>query len=116
LCSRTQSHVDPRPTFIKVDLYQGFVTSRAIGCESGYETPIIFNQSCGQPAEKNMSSKAGSRILGVMMSLYSVLGMAAADPYQLNLPEPQTEIARQIYDQHTMVLWICLVIFIGVFG
>ncbi len=63
-----------------------------------------------------MSSKAGSRILGVMMSLYSVVGMAAADPYQLNLPEPQTEIARQIYDQHTMVLWICLVIFIGVFG
>ena len=50
------------------------------------------------------------------MSLYSVVGMAAADPYQLNLPEPQTEIARQIYDQHTMVLWICLVIFIGVFG
>ena len=64
-----------------------------------------------------MSSKAGSRILGVMMSLYSVLGMAAAaNPYQLNLPEPQTEIARQIYDQHTLVLWICLVIFIGVFG
>ena len=54
--------------------------------------------------------------MGVMMSLYSVVGMAAADPYQLNLPEPQTEIARQIYDQHTMVLWICLVIFIGVFG
>ncbi len=64
-----------------------------------------------------MSSKAGSRIFGVMMSLYSVLGMAAAaNPYQLNLPEPQTEIARQIYDQHTLVLWICLVIFIGVFG
>jgi cytochrome c oxidase subunit 2 len=42
--------------------------------------------------------------------------MAAADPYQLNLPEPQTVIAQQIYDQHTMVLWICLAIFIGVFG
>ena len=46
-CRRTQSHVYLRPTFRKVDLYQGFVTSRAIGCESGYETPIIFNQSCG---------------------------------------------------------------------
>ncbi|WP_375136013.1 cytochrome c oxidase subunit II, partial [Nitrosospira multiformis] len=44
------------------------------------------------------------------------LAMAAADPYQLNLPEPQTVIAQQIYDQHTMVLWICLAIFIGVFG
>ena len=41
---------------------------------------------------------------------------AAADPYQLNLPEPQSIIAQQIYDQHTMLLWICLVIFVGVFG
>ena len=52
----------------------------------------------------------------VTIALYSGLGMAAADPHQLNLPEPQTIIARQIYDQHTMILWICLVIFIGVFG
>ncbi|WP_219909433.1 cytochrome c oxidase subunit II [Nitrosovibrio sp. Nv4] len=50
------------------------------------------------------------------IALYSGMGMAAADPYQLNLPEPQTIIARQIYDQHTMLLWICLAIFIGVFG
>jgi len=48
--------------------------------------------------------------------MYPGLAMAAADPYQLNLPEPQTVIAQQIYDQHTMVLWICLAIFIGVFG
>lgn len=33
-----------------------------------------------------------------------------------NLQEPQTEVARQIYDLHTIVLVICLVIFIGVFG
>ena len=50
------------------------------------------------------------------LAMYSGLAMAAADPYQLNLPEPQTAIAQQIYDQHTMVLWICLAIFIGVFG
>lgn len=48
--------------------------------------------------------------------MHSGLAMAAADPYQLNLPEPQTVIAQQIYDQHTLVLWICLAIFIGVFG
>lgn len=64
-----------------------------------------------------MSSKATSTIVwGLTAALYSGLGMAAADPHQLNLPEPQTIIARQIYDQHTMLLWICLVIFIGVFG
>ncbi|MDQ3185590.1 MAG: cytochrome c oxidase subunit II [Pseudomonadota bacterium] len=48
--------------------------------------------------------------------MFSGLGMAAADPYQLNLPAPQTIIARQIYDQHTMLLWVCLIIFVGVFG
>ena len=68
-----------------------------------------------------MSSKAAARIVGVLTlglsgGLYSGLGMAAADPHQLNLPEPQSIIAQQIYDQHTMLLWICLAIFIGVFG
>jgi cytochrome c oxidase subunit 2 len=65
-----------------------------------------------------MSSKAASTIVwGLVAALHSGLGMAAsADPYQLNLPEPQSIIARQIYDQHTMLLWICLVIFVGVFG
>ncbi|SEL58915.1 cytochrome c oxidase subunit II [Nitrosovibrio tenuis] len=64
-----------------------------------------------------MSSKAASTIVwGLTAALYSGLGMAAADPHQLNLPEPQSIIARQIYDQHTMLLWICLAIFIGVFG
>ena len=65
-----------------------------------------------------MSSKAASTIVGALSgAFYSGLGMAAAaDPYQLNLPEPQSIIARQIYDQHTLALWICLVIFIGVFG
>ncbi|MDE2365926.1 MAG: cytochrome c oxidase subunit II [Betaproteobacteria bacterium] len=64
-----------------------------------------------------MSSKSASTIVwGLAAALYSGLGMAAADPHQLNLPEPQSIIARQIYDQHTLLLWICLVIFVGVFG
>jgi cytochrome c oxidase subunit 2 len=33
-----------------------------------------------------------------------------------NLQQPQTEVARQIYDLHTIILVICLVIFVGVFG
>jgi len=63
-----------------------------------------------------MSSKASTILWGLVAALYSGLALAAADPHQLNLPEPQSPIARQIYDQHTMLLWICLVIFIGVFG
>jgi cytochrome c oxidase subunit II len=64
-----------------------------------------------------MSSKATAALIGVLtLALYSGLSMAAPDPYQLNLQQPQTIIAQQTYDQHTMVLWVCLVIFIGVFG
>jgi cytochrome c oxidase subunit 2 len=53
---------------------------------------------------------------GLAASLYTGLALAAADPYQLNFPAPKSVIAREIYDQHTMLLWICLVIFVGVFG
>jgi cytochrome c oxidase subunit 2 len=35
---------------------------------------------------------------------------------QLNFQQPVTKIAEQIYSLHTMMLIICLVIFIGVFG
>ena len=38
----------------------------------------------------------------------------AAD-YAINLAPPATNIARQIYDLHTMVLWICFGIFLVVF-
>ncbi|MBA4142577.1 MAG: cytochrome c oxidase subunit II [Nitrosospira sp.] len=64
-----------------------------------------------------MSSKAVATMVGVLVvAMYSGLGMAAPDPYQLNLPEPQSIIAEQIYDMHTMLLWICLAIFVAVFG
>ena len=41
-------------------------------------------------------------------------GAAAANQY--NLQAPQTEIARQIYDLHTLIMWIIVGIFIVVFG
>ena len=63
-----------------------------------------------------MSSKATAALIGVLaLAFYSGLSMAVPDPYQLNLQTPQTAIAQQMYDQHTMVLWVCLAIFIGVF-
>ena len=52
--------------------------------------------------------------LSSFMVLGSYSSMAVASKY--NLPEPQTPIAQQTYDQHIVALWICLVIFIGVFG
>lgn len=39
---------------------------------------------------------------------------ALAD-YAVNLPPPATDIAREIYDLHSLVLWICVGIFVVVF-
>jgi cytochrome c oxidase subunit 2 len=41
-------------------------------------------------------------------------GAALANRY--NLQEPQSIIAREIYDLHTLIMWIIVVIFIVVFG
>ncbi len=37
-------------------------------------------------------------------------------PYQLNLQPPVTRIASEIYDLHTWMMVVCVVIFVGVFG
>jgi cytochrome c oxidase subunit 2 len=39
---------------------------------------------------------------------------AAANPY--HLPEPQTFIAREIYDLHSLIMWIVVGTFVVVFG
>ena len=54
---------------------------------------------------------------GVVVLAMLVPALAwAADKAKWNLQEPHTEVARQMYDLHTVVLVICLVIFVGVFG
>lgn len=42
-------------------------------------------------------------------------GVAGAQS-RFNLQEPQSIIARQIYDLHTLIMWIIVVIFVVVFG
>ncbi len=60
-----------------------------------------------------MSSKLVASLAGIFgLALYS--SMAIGSKY--NLPEPQNFIAQDVYDQHIVLMWICLVIFIGVFG
>jgi cytochrome c oxidase subunit 2 len=60
---------------------------------------------------KTLIRKIGA---GAVFLLAPVL--AFAERAKWNLQEPQTDIARQMYDLHTIVLVICLVIFVGVFG
>lgn len=64
-----------------------------------------------------MSSKVTATLLGLLgLAFYSGMGIAAGDPYQLNFQEPQSIIARETYDQHITAMWICVGIFIVVFG
>lgn len=66
----------------------------------------MYKQSLGK-------GLAGSALLA---GLLSAALPASAREQQYNLAPPVTEIARQIYDLHTLMLIICLVIFVAVFG
>lgn len=48
--------------------------------------------------------------------VFAAVAAACQAKNEINLQAPVTKIAEQIYDMHTMLLVICLVIFIGVFG
>ncbi len=43
------------------------------------------------------------------------LGAAQAD-YTLNLTKGVTKVSNDIYDLHMLILWICVIVGIGVFG
>ncbi len=45
-----------------------------------------------------------------------VVANAARAEYGFDLPQPQSSVAQAAYDLHVIVLWICLVIFLVVFG
>jgi cytochrome c oxidase subunit 2 len=47
-------------------------------------------------------------------AMWLVAGTALANRY--NLPEPQSIIAREIYDLHSLIMWIIVGIFVVVFG
>lgn len=56
------------------------------------------------------------RAAAVTSALAWMPTVAFAEAGRVNLQAPVTQIAEQIYDMHTLMLVICLVIFIGVFG
>jgi cytochrome c oxidase subunit 2 len=54
---------------------------------------------------------------GAGAALWALSGVALAqNRYQVDMSEPVTRIATEIYDLHFLMLIICVVIFIGVFG
>ena len=63
--------------------------------------------------KKGMKSVVWGALLAAASGLYS--GIVAAQS-QFNLQTPQTPIAQKIFDLHTLITWICVIIFVGVFG
>lgn len=53
---------------------------------------------------------------GALALLASAPGIAAIQRWQLNMTEGVTETSKQVYDLHMVVLWICVVIGVLVFG
>lgn len=61
-----------------------------------------------------MIGRAIKLLSGGMMSAFWTV--AAAAQSQVDFQTPQSPVARQVYDLHLIILGICAVIFIGVFG
>jgi cytochrome c oxidase subunit 2 len=58
--------------------------------------------------------KSGGSCARALLTLFAAVpGVALATEF--NLQRPVTPIAREMYDLHTFIFWICVVIFIGVF-
>jgi cytochrome c oxidase subunit 2 len=63
-----------------------------------------------------------SGVFGRGILTAALLGLAGATPpaalaaLPWNLQDPVTTIARQQYDLHLYIFWICVIIFVGVFG
>lgn len=60
-----------------------------------------------------MSGKFARVVAGLSMTAYCAAARAA---YQLNLQTPASKLGEAVYDLHTIILLICVLIFIGVFG
>ena len=67
--------------------------------------------------ESATAGRAARRAVALVGALAAALAaMPAAALREYNLQTPVTPIATQIYDLHTYIMWICVVIFIGVFS
>ena len=67
----------------------------------------------------NPVSSTGRLLVNGLLPVAAAAGCFAAEAAaanQYHLPEPQTIIAREISDPHTLIMWIVVGIFVGVFG
>ena len=67
-------------------------------------------------SKKTKQKRAARRAAAAASLLASISATPASAIREYNLQSPVTPIATQIYDLHTYIMWICVVIFIGVFA
>ena len=60
-------------------------------------------------------SRLAAGAAALWLAFHAGIAMAA-DTAKHNLQTPVTPVAREIYDLHLLMLWICAVIFVGVFS
>ncbi|HEX4857410.1 MAG TPA: cytochrome c oxidase subunit II [Usitatibacteraceae bacterium] len=56
------------------------------------------------------------RVLLAAVGLFIGVALPAWATYDVNIPPPATPVSAQIYGLHMYILWICVVIFVIVFG
>src|SRR5436190_2132958 len=71
------------------------------------------NAKARKRTEGKRFGKAACAVAPIALMFGSDLSLAALE---YNLQTPVTPIGEQIFDLHTYILWICVVIFIGVFS
>jgi cytochrome c oxidase subunit 2 len=65
---------------------------------------------------RNRRGSATPRLIGRALAALGALPFAALAAPAWNFQPPVTPIAREQFDLHLYIFWICVVIFIGVFG
>ena len=51
-----------------------------------------------------------------MVAFLSLISLPSMASYDVNIPQPASPIAAQIYGLHMYILWVCAIIFVVVFG
>jgi len=64
----------------------------------------------------NRKGIALRRCLGIAIAGSSLASGAAFATWDWNFQPPASSVAQEIIDLHTLIFWICVVIFVGVFG
>jgi len=63
-----------------------------------------------------MTKNSGSLLASLCAPLLALASASAHAEWALNMPRGVTDISRRIYDLHMIMLWICVVIGVLVFG